>query len=172
MINKTVQILIAVVAVVAAAGWYHASEALHDERVPLVSSTLASIARLVREDQEIIRELQGGPFSEPNRGVLQSYLVKIRRDGVAQTAQMKQRLDQLAENNTTLAALITAYLPYARTTTFAVEANRFRNYAVGWRDRWNSVMELFMAGGDYPAAGVAFPSGFAEAVRAELAAIR
>jgi hypothetical protein len=27
------------------------------------------------------------------------------------------------------------------------EADRFRNYASAWRDRWNSVMELFMAGG-------------------------
>ena len=26
-----------------------------------------------------------------------------------------------------------------------------------WRDRWNSVMEIFMAGGNYPASGVSFP---------------
>jgi hypothetical protein len=33
-------------------------------------------------------------------------------------------------------------------------------------------MELFMAGGDYPAAGPAFPKEFAAAVESELAAAR
>ena len=41
-----------------------------------------------------------------------------------------------------------------------------------WRDRYNSVMELFMAGGHYAADGVAFPSGYAAAVEVEIAAAR
>lgn len=48
----------------------------------------------------------------------------------------------------------------------------FRNYASAWRDRWNSVMELFMAGGNYAASGVPFPKGFPEAVQLEIQAAR
>ena len=99
------------------------------------------------------------------RDLLESYLAKIRRDGVAKHADMKQRLDQLAESNTAIVTLIKAYAPQAKTADFSVEADKFRNYAIAWRDRWNSVMELFMAGGNYAASEVPFPKGFPEAVQ-------
>jgi hypothetical protein len=51
-------------------------------------------------------------------------------------------------------------------------ADKFRNYASAWRDRWNSVMELFMAGGNYAASEVTAPAGFSEAVKAEIAAAK
>lgn len=59
-----------------------------------------------------------------------------------------------------------------KTAAFAAEGDRFRNYASAWRDRWNSVMELFMAGGNYAAAGTPFPNGFPEAVQAEITAAK
>ena len=130
------------------------------------------MAELLTENSALITELQAEPYTEKDNGILESYLIKIRRDGVAKNAPMKQRLDQLAENNTALVTLITAYSPHAKTAEFTSEANKFRNYAVAWRDRWNSVMELFMAGGNYPAAGPAFPKEFAAAVQAEIAASR
>jgi hypothetical protein len=43
-------------------------------------------------------------------------------------------------------------------------ANKLRNYAVAQRERWNSVMKAFMAGGNYAESGVAFPTGSPEAV--------
>jgi hypothetical protein len=39
---------------------------------------------------------------------------------------------------------------------------------IPWRDRWNSVMELFMAGGNYAVAEVPFPKEFAAAVEVEI----
>jgi hypothetical protein len=83
---------------------------------------------------------------------------------------MKQRLDQLAENNTAIVTLIKAYGRHAKTTAFTAEADKFRNYGAAWRDRWNSVMELFMAGGNYAASEVPFPVGFPPATQAEIAA--
>jgi hypothetical protein len=130
------------------------------------------MAALLEDNQGIIAELQAEPFVEKDNGILEAYLIKIRRDGAAKNATMKQHLDTLAENNTALVALITAYLSAAKTPAFISEANKFRNYAVAWRDRWNSVMELFMAGGNYPAAGPAFPKEFAATVQAEIAASR
>jgi hypothetical protein len=173
--NKTVQILLAVAAgvvLIAVGAWYHASSALHDSRAQFVTDTLEPIAVLLKENQALAKELETDPFTENNAGILASYLAKIRRDGVAKHADMKQRLDQLAESNTAIVTLIKAYAPHARTPDFSVEADKFRTYAIAWRDRWNSVMELFMAGGNYPAAVVPFPSGFPAAVQAEIAAVR
>jgi len=96
----------------------------------------------------------------------------IRRDGVAKHVDMKQRLDQLAENNIAIVTLIEAYSPHAKTAVFTAEVDKFRNYASAWRDRWNSVMQPFMAGGSYPTSGVPFPNGSPAAVDVEIAAAK
>jgi hypothetical protein len=127
---------------------------------------------MLKENQALIKKLQAEPFTEKDLGILPSYLAKIRRDGVAKHADMKQRLDQLAENNTAIVTLIKVYSPQAKTAAFTAEADKFRNYASAWRDRWDSVMELFMAGGNYPTSEAPFPNGFPAAVDAEIAAAR
>jgi hypothetical protein len=164
--------LMSVVALVAMGAWYHASEALHASRALLVVNTLEPVAALLKENQALIKELQAEPFIEKDTGILESYLAMIRRDGVAKRADMKQRLDQLAENNTAIVTLMKAYSPHAKTPAFTTEGDKFRNYASAWRDRWNSVMEIFMAGGNYAASGVPFPKGFPAAVEAEIAAAK
>jgi hypothetical protein len=161
-----------VVAVVTTGAWYHAYQGVRASRSQFVTGTLDPVAALLKENQAIINELQADPYTEKDNGILESYLVKIRRDGVAKHADMKQRLDQLAENNTAIVTLIKVYAPHAKTPAFTVEADKFRNYASAWRDRWNSVMELFMAGGNYAVAGVPFPAGFPAAVDAEIAAAK
>jgi len=83
---------------------------------------------------------------------------------------MKQRLDTLAENNIAMITLIKANAPHAKSLTFAAERDKFRNYASAWRDRWNSVMELFTAGGNYAAPETPFPKGSPDAVQSEIAA--
>ena len=60
------------------------------------------------------------------------------------------------------------YAPPAKTVAFGIAADKFEHYAIAWRDRWNSVMELFMAGGNYPVAEVPFPKEFLSAVQAEM----
>jgi hypothetical protein len=162
----------AVAALIAAAAWHHASSVLQDARAQAVTSTLKPIAALLDENQALIKELQAEPFMERDSGILESYLAEIRRDGIAKHADMKQRLDQLAENNTAIVTLIKAYAPDAKTAAFTAESDKFRNYASAWRDRWNSVMEIFMAGGNYAASGVPFPAGFPAAVDAEIAAAK
>jgi hypothetical protein len=175
MSNKTTWALLVaalIAALVAVAFWHHEHEALEGVRAQVVANELQPIAMLLKENQALIKELQAEPFTEKDAGILASYLAKIRRDGVAKHADMKQRLDQLAENNTTTVALAMVYAPQARMAAFTTEADKFRNYAVAWRDRWNSVMELFMAGGSYAASGVPSPAGFAAAVDAEIAAAK
>jgi hypothetical protein len=161
-----------VAAFVAAGFWHHEHEALEKSRAQVVASELQPIATLLKENQALIQELQAEPFTEKELGVLESYLAKIRRDGISKNVEMKQRLDTLAENNTAIVTLIKAYAPQARTSAFVSEGDKFRNYASAWRDRWNSVMELFMAGGNYAASGVPFPAGFPAAVEAEIVAAK
>jgi phosphomevalonate kinase len=175
MNNKSMMICLVaalIVAAIAAGLWQHEHAALQEMNLQVVAGELQPIAALLKENQDIIQALQAEPFIEKNSGILESYLAKIRRDGVAQHADMKQRLDQLAENNTAIVTLIKAYGRHAKTAAFTAEADKFRNYGSAWRDRWNSVMELFMAGGNYAASEVPFPIGFAPAVQAEIAAAK
>jgi hypothetical protein len=166
-------LVVALVAAVAGASAWHRNYAnLRELRAQVFVGELQPIAALLREDQRIIQELHAEPFTEKDSGILESYLVKIRRDGVPKNAPMKQRLDQLAENNTAIVALIKVYAPHAKTPAYVAEADKFRNYSSAWRDRWNSVMELFMAGGNYATSGVPFPDGFLAAVDVEIAAPR
>jgi hypothetical protein len=173
--SSTVTILLAVIAVAAlltAATWYRANSALSDSRTQFLGSTLRPLAAMLKENQTLLKELQAEPFTEKDSGIMESYLAKIRRDGVAKHADMKQRLDQLAENNSAIVTLIGAYSPQAKTAAFSVEAEKFQHYAIAWRDRWNSVMELFMAGGNYPAAEVPYPREFVGAVQTEMEAAK
>jgi hypothetical protein len=161
-----------VAAAAAAIAWHHDHEALNGTCSHLIVGELQSIATLLEENQKIITELQAEPLMEKDAGILESYLIKIRLDGVTKHADIKQRLDQLAENNTAIVTLFKARSPYAQTPAFTAEGDKFRNYASAWRDRWNSVMELFMAGGNYAISGVPFPKDFSEAVQAEIATHR
>lgn len=173
--NKLVLIVSAValcIAAIATGAWYREVTKVRDLGAQVRASELQPIASLLTDNQALLQELQSAPFAEKDSGIFESYLAKIRRDGVAKNADMKQRLDQLAENNTAIVTLIKAYAPRAKTTAFKIEADKFRNYASAWRDRWNSVMELFMAGGNYPVAGAAFPAAFPGAVQAEVIAIQ
>ncbi len=175
MNQKTLLALLAAVtlaAAVASLGWYDAAMTARSSRTQWVASSLGAVASLLKENQVLIRELGAEPFAEPGTAILPSYIDRIRRDGVAKHAAMKQRLDQLNENNTAIVALAGAYVAQAKTPGFVLEANKFRDYASAWRDRWDSVMDLFMAGGGYASSEVPFPQGFPAAVQAEIAAAR
>ena len=156
-----------VAAAAAGTAWYLAGASSGDLR----ASELNAIAALLKDDEQLLEALQTDAAPEKESQVLAFYLTKIRADGVAKHAEMKQRLDRLAENNAAILALVNLYSPRAKTAAFNAEADKFRRYAIAWRDRWNSVMELFMAGGNYPVAGVPFPQEFLSAVKAELEAV-
>ena len=161
-----------IAAMIALSAWHQAHEAVEEARARLITSELQPIAGMLKENQALITDLQAEPFTEQDSGILESYLAKIRRDGVPKHVDMKQKLDQLAENNTAIVTLVKAYAPQARAFAFTLEADKFRNYASAWRDRWNSVMEQFMAGGNYASSGVPFPKDFPAAVDAEIAAAK
>jgi hypothetical protein len=169
MDNINIKAGIAVVACIALIISAMALHAVHGASNLNVSS-LAAVDSLIKERALELAALQQPPYTEPNLGVMGSYLAKIRRDGLPKHAAMKQRMDALAANTTALQTLVDLYEPQATTVQYKAEAKKLRSYAVAWTDRWNSVMEIFMVGGNYPASEVPFPEGFEAAVTAELAA--
>lgn len=158
------------VAILACVGWYTATCSLREVQAQMKATQLKPMVALVSDNRALINELREGIHVEPESGILASYLTKIRRDGVTKHADLKQRLDRLAENNTAIVTLVNAYSARAKTAAFSLEGNKFRTYAAAWRDRWNSVMELFMTGGNYAASELPFPDAFPAAVNAEMAA--
>ena len=163
---RSMQWLIALIACTALAlsvYSYHQVAAIK-ANVPTVLGTMNS---LLKEREDLLHEQKAEQFTEPNSGILPSYLTKIRRDGVAQHADMKMRLNALADNTASLRTLVDLYEPQAKTSEFKAQAIKLRAYAIAWTDRWNSVMDLFMAGGAYPATELPFPDQFEAALKAE-----
>jgi hypothetical protein len=129
--SNTVRILLfafLIAAVAAGGGWYQAWVNLRELR----ANELKPIAAMLTEGRELVHALQGDADSylDKNSGILAVYLAKIRADGVAKHADMKQRLDRLAENNSAIVALINVYSPHAKTTAFSAESQEFVRYAI------------------------------------------
>src|SRR5271154_983030 len=78
MNTRTVAILLALVATLAATGaWYHAHQSLQATRAQFLAGTLEPMAALLKDDQTLIAELQADPFVEKDTGILESYLIRI-----------------------------------------------------------------------------------------------
>lgn len=159
-------------ALLAALAWFNASTALEKARQQAVAGLLAPAAALLTQNQALIKELQAEPFAEKDAGILVAYLAKIRRDGLPKHAVMKRRLEQVADNHVAIVTMLAAYAPQARTTGLAIATERFRRDTELWRERWNTTMELFMAGGNMPETEIPFLAGMLDAVQAEQGSAR
>lgn len=136
------------------------------------STTIAAIATLTKQLEATRATLESAQYREGDNGALESYLIRLRRDGAVRSAAMKQQLDSQAAQIATLNTLVDLHAAAARTDAFRQNVPAFRAYAVSWQDRWNALLETFMAGGNYPVSEFAYPDGWAAAVATELAATR
>ena len=162
---------IAIIAALASAAigatWYIARQ---DVRSCVVDDTLQPIAALAEENRKIIEAVKAEGLADSESALLGSYLARIRKDGVPTNSGMKQRIDTLVNNNTVIVAYLSKYAPHARTPAFRTAADQYRNYAISFRDRWQSLFEIFMAGGNLPALGPAYPSQFSASLNQEMTA--
>lgn len=165
-------LMLTTVAAGAGAGWAAGRQAAGGGSAPahLLRQCLALAEDCDRLRAELRRQLGSALPAEAANGLLPGYLALIRRDGVPAHAAFKQRLDRIAANDSALAALLGAHGAAARTAAFAPQAEAFRDYASAWRDRWNSLTELLMAGGSYPVLEPVPPAALFEVLQAELAA--
>lgn len=175
---KTVSTWVAIAAsllsLLVGSGWYQeyqknqVTQLEANER--LIIEYLQPIATLLTDNESIFRELRSEPYSEPGWGILESYLIKIQRDGVPKHALMKKRIDTLVQNNETMITLLTKYAAHVKTEAFRVQSERFRDHAIRYRDRWQSLLEVFASKGEFPTAAPVFPDKFPMAVQGEIAA--
>lgn len=157
------------IAVAATGGisWRFAHESL---RRCAVDESLQPIAELLKDNRGLVDALIHDGATDSGPAILDNYLQRIRKDGVAKNSVLKQRIETLVNNNTVIVALLSKYSTHVRTPAFKGAAEQYRNYAISFRDRWQSVFQIFMAGGNLPAAGPEYPAQFAAAIDQELAA--
>lgn len=160
-------IVVASVAIAIGGAWHYTRQEL---RTCVSDSTMQPIASLLGENRKIVDSLikEAGVASESE--ILETYLEDIRKDGVPKYSAMKQSIDTLANNNTAILALLSTYATHARTPAFKAAVEQYRDYAISFRDRWQSVFEIFMAGGSLPATGPEYPAQMTAALNAELSA--
>lgn len=129
-----------------------------DPRAGLERQIQLRIAEHQRLESILAKDLEAGT------GPLDSYLARIRRDGVPQHAATHRQLAALAQLNAELLALAEAYEPVARRADYASRLRELRGYVIGWNERWNGIFETFMAGGNLAGSEPPFPARYGEGV--------
>ncbi len=130
--------------------------------------TLLPALELLEDNRRIMEGVKALPRLDSPEGLLAYYLQRIREDGVPKHSALRQQIDAIVDNNTAVVTLLSKYAPRARHAEFRVVAAQYYNYAAEFRDRWQSVFELFMAGGTLPAAQPIPPQHLDAAIRLEL----
>lgn len=164
---KAIAVIAIAAALICAAGWFHEHQMRRAAAQAFIADTLDPITEMLKENAALTQELRSPPYAEGDNDFVSAYLIKIRRDGVPKHPDMKQRIDRFNNNNTSILALLAKYSTHARTPEFKASAERFRDYAISLRDRWQSLPEIFMAGGNLPVAGPMYPVEFSQALAIE-----
>src|SRR5262245_51311892 len=171
-------IIAASVAIGGAIGWFYDKqsqraakeqervEGLAKENQRLLNEYLVKI-QVNLEKTKVISDELSESYLEPGWGILESYVIKARRDGHGKHALMYRRIARLVQSNAEIVSLLDNYTPYALTEDFRKQAAQFRDHAQRWIDRWEVVPEIVATGQQLPVAKV-FPRDFPQAVQQEV----
>jgi hypothetical protein len=157
----------ATMALTAAAAWHFARA---DMRRTEVDSALRPVSALLDDNARLLEWLRRSEGVDADSAILNGYLALVRKDGVPKHSDLKQAIDRLVTNDTTIVALLQHYTAGGASAQFRLAANQYTEYAVGIRDRWQAVFEVFMAGGNLPAVSNPPPADFKAALHAEMLA--
>ncbi len=130
--------------------------------------TLKQVAGLLAENAKLVADLRQSGGAATEGAMLSTYLDQIRKDGMPRHSATKRSIDRLVDNNTAIVALTRHHLEHHGTGAFRAAAHQYFDYAASVRDRWQSVFEIFMAGGNLPAANGERPAIFDKELQAEL----
>jgi len=165
-------LIFAVSTMVGGGGWYQQYQAHQDaikkENERRVADFLKPMLTYLDDNKAIYDQLQQPRYKETGWGILESYLIKIRRDGVDKHALMKGRIDSLVENNSAVIALLRQYEGYTRSPDLSRTAKAFRNHAIRYRDRWRSLLQVYESQAEFPTAAPSFPKEFPRAIKDEI----
>ncbi len=173
-------IVAAFVAIGSGAGWLYEkhvqNERQHEERTQaaakenerLINEYLLRI-QVALEKTKVISDEINASYLEPGWGILESYVIKARRDGHDKHALMYQRISRLVQHNGEILSLLDGYQPYILTIEFKKQSAEFRDHAQRYIDRWEVVPKIVVTKQQLPVAKV-FPREFPVAVQHEIEA--
>ena len=156
----------AVAGITASLTWSLArAEVLRQER----EQTLHDVEEFLADNARLVAELGQGEGASSEASILSRYLELIRKDGVPKHSAIKRKIDRLINNNTTIVALIRRHVHRDENATFRAAVSEYIDYTASLRDRWEAVFEIFMAGGNLPAANGERPPSFERELKLKLA---
>ncbi|MFM1886017.1 MAG: hypothetical protein RL026_1174 [Pseudomonadota bacterium] len=131
---------------------------------------LATLQQQRAEREALLAALAPPAGQAAPPGLIADYLGRIRASSVPAQAVRRQQLDALERNLNAMLATARAYEPLATGADFKPAVVQLADHVAQWSDRWDNVMEVFMAGGNLPAADPAFPAHWREVLEREAAA--
>jgi hypothetical protein len=136
------------------------------ENERLVNEYLVRIQVALDETKVISDELYAS-YLEPRWGIMESYVIKARREGHDKNALMFRRISRLVHRNGQILSLLEGYHPYILSEEFKKQSAEFRDHAQRYIDRWEAVPQIVVTKEQLPVAK-AFPSEFPAAVQREI----
>lgn len=172
-ISTWVAIVTSILTLVVGGGWFQeyqkGKKAKREANERLVVDYLRPIITLLKVNEGIHGELYQNNL-EQGWGILESYLIKIRRDGIKPHALMRERIHTAVQNNDTIVTLLNKYAAYTIITPeLRSETERFRDHAIRYSNRWKALFEVYETKAELPVAAP-FPKGFPKAVEGEVSA--
>ncbi len=128
-------------------------------------SVLQAIEARAESQTKLVDGLLAGVGEKSDQSILNRYLRDIRRDGPAAHAGAKRKIDELASNTEALVTLLDAYAPASKPGPLKNHTEEFRRYASVWLDRKNSIMDLYLLGGNFPPGEPEFPKELIQALK-------
>lgn len=93
----------------------------------------------------------------PESAFLATFLAGIRHDGFALHAAEKQRLNSIAENLQQISGLLQVYKPKRSADEFEKARGDYEKFSAAWADREDSILGLYLLGGELPREPLSFP---------------
>ena len=135
------------------------------ENARLWREYLVKIEMALEANRLVAKELQAD-FTEPNWGILESYVIRVRRDGQQRHAQLYGRIARLVQDNAKIVDLLVAYRPYVLNEELPPQITAFKEHAERYNDRWLAIQSVIESKEQLPYA-TPFPESLTAAVAAE-----
>jgi hypothetical protein len=180
-----IPIIVAVSAAIGSAGgWFYDKRDQHKKEIAQLAraeqsqndhliNDLIKLRDQLATTRSISDELNQS-YLEPHWGILESYIIKVRRDGgersgVEKNALMFALMTDLVAKDSKMVELLERYSPCAATDDFKTQSARFLEHANVYVLRFRVVPKIIASGDQLPK-GKPFPDEFPDALRQEIAA--
>jgi len=136
------------------------------ENQRLINEYLSKMQLKLEETKSLSDQLNHD-YLVPGWGILESYVLKARKDGHDKHALMFRLISNVAQRDAELVSLLEGYEPYTLTDEFKIQAAEFREHARTYVIRFEAIPKTVENGQQLPVWKV-FPNGFPVALKKEI----